>query len=174
MKEKKSFMLAETVIKPCLHGGQAAIQQVKQLPLSRETITRRSIEVADNLKQQLIRKIQNSPCFGIQFDETTDVSNKAQLICYVRVPDTSSITDHYLFCLPVGVETTGECIFNKLNEFMEDNQIQWTKCRSVTTDGAPSMTGIQWGCCYQDKAVSDCMSTHCMPLGITGSKTGQL
>lgn len=46
---------------------------------------------------------------------------------------------------------------------MEDNQIQWTKCRSVTTDGAPSMTGIQQGGAARIKQCSpDCVSTHCM------------
>ena len=46
---------------------------------------------------------------------------------------------------------------------MDENQIEWTQCRSVTTDGAPSMTGIRQGVVARIKQrAPDCVSTHCM------------
>ncbi|MBN3316964.1 ZBED5 protein, partial [Atractosteus spatula] len=40
--------------------------------------------------------------------------------------------------LPTG--TTGEHVFQLLNEFIEENGIDWIKCTRVCTDGARAMT----------------------------------
>lgn len=83
MKEKKSFLLAESVVQPCLeiaaknlHGNEA-VRQVRKLPLSRDTVRRRCLDISDDLLRQLLIKINTSPCFGIQFDETTDIKSQA-------------------------------------------------------------------------------------------------
>ena len=58
--------------------------------------------IADDIKQQLIAKLKEAPFFALQFDETTDIKNNAQLIVYCRFPDKSvkKIVEHCLFCLP--------------------------------------------------------------------------
>jgi len=49
--------------------------------------------VTGSLKKVLLANLRDAPCFGIQFDETTDLGNdsplhwQAQLIAYVRFPD---------------------------------------------------------------------------------------
>jgi len=49
--------------------------------------------VAGSLKNVLLTNLRDAPCFGIQFDETTDLGNdstlhwQAQPIAYVRFPD---------------------------------------------------------------------------------------
>ena len=42
--------------------------------------------IAASLKDIVLAKICLAPCFGLQLDETTNISNKAQLIVYVRFP----------------------------------------------------------------------------------------
>ena len=41
--------------------------------------------------------------------------------------------------LKVGVSATAQAIFDRLNQFFEEHDLDWTKCKSVTTDGAAAM-----------------------------------
>lgn len=68
-------------------------------------------------------------------------------IVYCRFLDQSlgKIVEHYFFCLPVGEQTTGEFIFSKLDEFMENEHLSWSKCVAVITDGAAAMMGKHQG-----------------------------
>lgn len=136
MKYKKPFTLAETVILPCLeiaaqhlHGGKKPLDKVRSIPLSDSSMKRRSVAVAEDLKDQLLTRLRAAPWFGLQFDETTDIVNVAQLLAYCRFPDSQSkkIVEHFLFCLPLGVQTTAEEIFTKINEFMVKNNLSWKK-----------------------------------------------
>ena len=65
---------------------------------------------------------------------------------FCKLPDieTNRIVKHYLFCQPVGIRATTKTIFQKLNEFFE-KKLDWSKCTSVTTDGAAAMQGSQKG-----------------------------
>ena len=47
--------------------------------------------------------------------------------------------EHHLCCLKVGVSATAQAIFDRLNQFFEEHGLDWTKCKSVTTDGAAAM-----------------------------------
>ncbi|MBN3318152.1 ZMYM6 protein, partial [Atractosteus spatula] len=48
--------------------------------------------------------------------------------------------EDFLFCKPLPTGTTGEHIFQLLNEFIKENGINWIKCVGVCTDGARAMT----------------------------------
>ncbi|XP_045128621.1 SCAN domain-containing protein 3-like [Portunus trituberculatus] len=172
MKNKKPFTLAETVILPCLeiaaqhlHGGKKPRDKVRSIPLSDSSMKRRSVAVAEDLKDQLLTRLRAAPWFGLQFDETTDIVNVAQLLAYCRFPDSQSkkIVEHFLFCLPLGVQTTAEEIFTKINEFMVKNNLSWKKCACVTTDGAAAMVGSKKGVVKKIKDVApSCCSIHCI------------
>jgi len=80
------------------------------------------------LKQQLIQKLSKAPSFGIQLDESTDISSEYQLMVFCRFPDLDAnrIVEHYLFCQPVGERATAEAIFKKMNEFFEKEGLDWS------------------------------------------------
>ena len=40
------------------------------------------------------------------------------------------------------IRTTGEDTFKILESFMKENNLLWTNCVEICTDGAPSMVGI--------------------------------
>lgn len=60
--------------------GKEFADQLKNIPMSNNTVNRRITEISNDLLEQLILRIKNSPKFSIQLDETTDVINCAQLM----------------------------------------------------------------------------------------------
>ena len=69
----------------------------------------------------------------------------------------------HLFCQPVGVRTTAETIFQKLNKFFENEGLDWSKRKSVTTDGAVGMQGLQKGVVKRIQQLSpECVEIHCI------------
>lgn len=47
--------------------------------------------------------------------------------------------------MPLPDHTTGEAIFNLLNEFITSCEIDWKKCVGICTDGARAMSGCKSG-----------------------------
>ena len=90
-KAKKSHTIGKTLLKPCilesvkLMLGEKAYQTMKQISLSSDTIKLQIHEMSENIKNKVISfdikfyildiKINSSPVFALQLDETTDVSN---------------------------------------------------------------------------------------------------
>ena len=78
----------------------------------------------------------------------------------MRKPKTT--IEHYLCYVKVGVSATAQSMFDKLNEFIEEHDLDWTKCKSITTNGAAAMQGCTNGVVQKIKIVSpDCISNHC-------------
>jgi len=110
--------------------------------------------VAGSLKNVLLANLRDAPCFGIQFDETTDLGNdfplhwQAQLIAYVRFPDKERMeivdlqADH-LFSIPAGIAITATSIFEKLTNNFSERGAMWLKCKTVPMGSARAMVGIR-------------------------------
>ena len=121
--------------------------------------------IAASLKEIVLAKLRLAPCFELQLDETTDITSKAQLIVYVRFPSTErmKIVDHYLFCLPIGIDTTALSLFSKLDNYFSENEVMWSKCKSVSTDGARAMVGVRNGVVALIRQVAqEVVSIHCI------------
>ena len=172
MSQKKSFTLAESVVKPCLeiiaqeiYGGATAVTKVQKLALSDNTMQRRCSMIAASLKEMVLAKLRLAPCFGLQLDETTDITSKAHLIVYICFPSTErmKIVDHYLFCLPIDIDTTALSVFSKLDNYFSEHEVMWSKCKSVSTDGARAMVGVRSGVVALIKQVApEVVSIHCI------------
>ena len=111
-KAKEAHTIVETLLKPCilesvkLMLGEKASQTMKQISLSNDKIKARSHEMSENIKSKVISKINSSPVFALQLDETTDVSNLSQLLVYIRYVASERINEEFLFCQPL--ETTSK------------------------------------------------------------------
>ena len=172
LKSKRPYTELEAVILPCLkiaadliHGGKEAVDKVSKISLSDTTVYRRCQSIATDLEDQLIENLKQAPSFAIQLDETTDVSLEAQLIVFCRFANIASkkITEHYLFCKPLGVDATANAIFERLDDYLKEKGLSWENCKSVTTDGAAAMTGSINGVVKNIKERSPkCVSIHCI------------
>ncbi|KAK8381319.1 hypothetical protein O3P69_018423 [Scylla paramamosain] len=63
--------------------GKSA-DKIKCVPISDTTVSRRISDIAENLELQLVSHLQTAGEFAIQLDESTDISNCAVLLVYVR------------------------------------------------------------------------------------------
>ncbi len=79
--------------------------------------------------------------YALQLDESTDVSNSAQLLVFVRYGFDGKLNEDILFCTPLEGTCTGEDIFTKLNNKLNEDGLSWSECIGVCTDGAGAMLG---------------------------------
>ena len=123
--------MGEEVIKPALQIVAEQLldketeRKFQNIPLSDTTVSRKRFYVAEDLLEQLLSKIGKVSCYALQLDESTDIGRRAQLLVFIRIPDTDSynIVNEYLCCLDLEVNTNAEQVFRKLNEFMTEKQI---------------------------------------------------
>nr|XP_042903758.1 SCAN domain-containing protein 3-like [Parasteatoda tepidariorum] len=89
-KAKKPFSIGEELILPATKDicreilGEAAVEKIAHVPLSASTVTRRIEEKAEDIEKQLLERINTSPWYALQVDESTDIDSKAILFVYVR------------------------------------------------------------------------------------------
>lgn len=143
--------------------GQSLAAKLNSIPLSRQTISRRISEMACDVKSQLITRLKESVYFALQFDESTDVSNEAILIGFVRYAhQEKSLEDIFCFySLPE--RTTGEKIFEAIEQKMQEYQLDFKNVIGLCIDGAPAMLGKYVGLAKRMSNVANekFESSHC-------------
>ena len=170
MREKGSYSVPESLIKPCtirmveLVLGNEAANKIMEVPLSNDVIAGRVADMSCNILDQVVQEIKDSPIrISLQLDESTDISNISQLIVYTRYIKVSGIKDEFLFCQ--GLQTTSKAadVFRLVDEFFLRHQIKWEKVGSVCTDGAPAMIGHRSGfAALVKERVPDLIMNHCV------------
>ena len=74
------------------------------------------------------------------------------------------IVDHYLFCLPIGIDTTALGVFSKVDNYFSEHEVMWSKGKFVSTDSARAMVGVHSGVVALIKQVApEIVSIHCIP-----------
>ena len=85
---KKPHTIAENLIFPCtkdivrLMIDPEAVNKLSYLSVSNNTVKRRITDMSQDILCQIIQELKETPTglFCIQIDETTDVTNMAQLL----------------------------------------------------------------------------------------------
>lgn len=170
-QKKKPHTIGEDLILPAAIDmvstlfGDSMAQQLKAIPMSNDTVSRLSRRIADiseDLHMQLMEKVKNT-YFAIQVDEATDLNRDAHLICYIRFVDGEAMREELLFCEMFSADTTGESIFRIVDTFFVDNNMSWSKCVGICTDGARAMSGKYTGLRGLIKKVApEVRWTHCI------------
>ena len=86
-KAKAPHTAGEKLIKPCavkmaqILLGRNEAKRIDSVPLSDDTVNNRIVGIANDILNQLIAQVQDSPCkTSLQFDETTDIKSISQLV----------------------------------------------------------------------------------------------
>ena len=100
--------------------------------------------MAKDLTQQLWKAITDCECFSLQLEESTDISDTAQLCIYIRMVFADMTTkEELLTILPMKERTWGEDIFQSFKNIIEKiqlpvkSQIDVNHHRRGTWDGWP-------------------------------------
>jgi hypothetical protein len=128
--------------------------------LSARTVTRRIEEMSADMNSCLKDHFKNFDFFSIALDESTDITDTAQLAVFVRgVNKTFDIVEEFVQLVPIKGSTTGADILKALLQCTTDMQLDLLKLVSVTTDGAPAMVG-------KNKGAVALLQKHLEGLGI--------
>ena len=136
---------------------------MKQISLSNDTIKSRIHEMSDNIKSKVLSKIDSSPVFALQLDESTDISNLSQLLVYVRYVADERINEEFLFCQPLETTSKAVDVFQMLIDFFDKTELSWSKLVGLCIYGAPAMIGANSGLISLVKQKNPAIQgTHCM------------
>ncbi|XP_057672199.1 general transcription factor II-I repeat domain-containing protein 2-like [Diorhabda carinulata] len=114
--------------------------------LSRRTVVGRIEMMVNDIKTTLTDRMAGFESFSIALDESTDLSDTAQVAIFIRGIDKEfTVTEELLALQPLEATTTGEDIFNEVQKVFTSIGLPWSKLIGVCTDGAPSMVGLRKG-----------------------------
>ncbi|XP_034075813.1 zinc finger BED domain-containing protein 5-like [Gymnodraco acuticeps] len=163
---KEAFVEAADALFRDYTNKTEIVNAIKAVQLSRSTVTRRCEVMAEDLTQQLRKDIEDCECFSLQLDESTDVSDTAQLCVFIRMVFTDmTAKEELLTILPMKEHTRGEDIFRTFKNFVDKTKLPMSKLSSITTDGAPAMVGRCNGFiakCREDDIFPDFLNYHCI------------
>ncbi|XP_077677617.1 general transcription factor II-I repeat domain-containing protein 2A-like [Eretmochelys imbricata] len=101
--------------------------------------------------------------FSLQFNESTDILDTAQLVRMVFSDFT--VKEELLKVLPMKGRTKGEDIYNLFKSYATSISMPLHKLSVITTDGAPAMMGSTNGfiaLCKKNEFFPNFMSYHCI------------
>lgn len=145
----QSHTLGEQLVKPAISTYIRIVQkaddkEIRALPLSNNTVSRRIDRMAKNVEQQLVDKLRYRN-FSLQLDESTIRDGEALLLAYVRYIDEEDLNEEMLFCKDLTTTTTAADIFKVVQDYLSESEIPIENIVSCAADGAPSMIGKQNG-----------------------------
>jgi len=144
-------------VKTCLLKAAETVcpekrQAFANISLTRNTVADRISGLSEDLDSQLKRKVRSFIAFSVAIDESTDITDVAQLAIFIRgVDDTLTVTEEFVELVPMTDTTTASDIFTALVGSLERVGVDWSRAVSLATDGAPSMTGRKSGVCTKFK-----------------------
>lgn len=139
---------------------------IRDLQLSRNTVMRRIEMMSKNVDEQLQRDLVQCVAFSLQLDESTDISDTAQLLIFIRmVFGDFSTREELLTMISLKGRTRGIDLFTEFKDYVGKINLPLYKLVSITTDGAPAMIGVHNGfisLCQKDEDFPDFINYHCI------------
>uniref|UniRef100_UPI0035901BC1 general transcription factor II-I repeat domain-containing protein 2-like n=1 Tax=Myxine glutinosa TaxID=7769 RepID=UPI0035901BC1 len=122
------------------------VKLFQSVSLSRRTVSDRITDMAQDIEKTLKDTARDFQFFSLACDETTDITNTAQLAIFVRGITAEFDTREELLSLQAMHGTTkGEDLFEQVVLAMNKFELQFDKLSGLATDGAPAMVGAQKG-----------------------------
>lgn len=139
---------------------------LSRVPLGPPTVTRRIEALSSNVDKQVLEDLKRCEYFSLQFDESVDIVDTAQLAIFVRMCFKDSTTkEDFLTLLHLKEKTRGQDIYEQFKQYVRENGIPIQKLVSMTTDGAPAMIGVRAGfvsLCRNDPDFPSFVNYHCV------------
>ena len=88
----------------------------------------------------MLERINESPWYTIQVDESTDVDNKATMLVSVRHIFQEDVHEDMLCALLLPTDTTAAELFKSLNDYIS-GKLNQSFCVGICTDRAAAVTG---------------------------------
>ncbi|XP_066908349.1 general transcription factor II-I repeat domain-containing protein 2A-like [Halyomorpha halys] len=102
--------------------------------------------MANDIKTKLTDHMAGFELFSIALDESTDLSETAQLAIFIRgVDEEFNVTEELLVLQALKGTTRGEDMFNEVQKIFTSFGFWWSKLVGVCIDGPPSMVGLRKG-----------------------------
>lgn len=176
IKRKKPFEDGEMIKEAMYKAGEVLfydfknkkdiLSSINDISLSRNTVMRRTEAMGKNLEELLNEDLQKCRFLALQFDESTDVRDIAELCIFVRlVFDDMTTKEELLSVIPMKGQTRGEDIHRCFKSFISKTEFPIHKLVAITTDGAPAMLGQRIGfvtLCKNDDEIPSFTSYHCI------------
>ena len=100
----------------------------------------------------------------LQLDNSTDVFNNSQLICFVCYIKEKKVEEELLFCEPLTRTVTAKDVFKLVKGFSNKHNLDLKMIGSICTDGALAMLGNHSGfAAMLKKEIPELKATHCLP-----------
>ena len=119
--------------------------KIEAISLSRRTIVRRIGGIAQNLSEQLFEAGKSFEWYSLALDESTDIEDTAQLLYLVEGLMKTSKLLELLSLEHLKDTTTGQDLFESVENCLDRSGLPLHKLASITTDGAPALTGKNVG-----------------------------
>lgn len=168
-KAGKPHTIAEELIKPCVKDvvtcmlGSDMAKKFDTVQLSNSTISKRIYTISEFVENELISRLKTCEFFSLQLDESTDVAGLAVLLVFVRYPFEMKIEEELLMSEELESYATGDEIFKAIDEYVQKNDLKWSKCVDICSDGAAAMVGKVKGAVSRMKQVAEnATSSHCV------------
>ncbi|CAL1278657.1 unnamed protein product [Larinioides sclopetarius] len=111
-----------------------------------DTSGNRVENIAENISSQLFDKNGHVEWFSLALDESTDVSDTAQVLIYIRGVDKSYEVHEELFDMySIHGTTTGRDIFKGVEMAINQKNLRWKNLKCITTGGGKNMSGKNKG-----------------------------
>ncbi|GLV31379.1 hypothetical protein CBL_20013 [Carabus blaptoides fortunei] len=163
---KETFLEMSDSLLNDFKNKSVIIAAIQDLQLSRNTVMRRIEKMRGNVKEQLYNDISRCSCFSLQCHESTDISDTAQLLIFIRmVFKVFTSKEELLGMIILKERTRGVDIFRAFKNMLNVLKVPLFKLVSITTDGAPAMIGRINGfisLCQNEDEFPAFLSYHCI------------
>ena len=130
-----------------------------------QTIGRRIDDLSDNIEGTLKDKLSARILYSLALDESTDQSDTAQLVIFIRgIDENFNIIQEMLDLCHIKGTTTGKDIYEFVNLSLDKFNIDRNNIYSITTDGVPALAGKHNGfiTLFKESVDHEILSYHCL------------
>ena len=118
--------------------------------------------MSKNLMRKLLDSIRNTDFYTIMIDETTDISNKEQVVFCLRWVDENLDCNEDFLGLYFTELTNASTLTAIVKDVLLRANMALCKCRGQCYDGCSTMSGVKTGVAAQIKAMEPrALFTHC-------------